>query len=1142
MRKVAVDGLYLEGIFGYPCLNIIFLMRIDADTTKATIKPLCLGPCMNLRSLPVIFLWLLCSGHALGKIAELSYKSADGEKTLKIQKAEIDVAIQNQDGLITYILHFRNDLNRPLEGDFTFEVPEGSHIHEFGMWINDRYQKGTVVGAHQARRAYETISRRMVDPGLLEWQRSHRFKMRVFPISPTKTTRVKLVLGQTAVVRNWIETFTIPSDLGDVELVLLSIRGSTLWRQEPEVLGLGKDWRLKSRDLKTMVNFRGEYSSSGEQLPKEIKLKNRIDVKRKSWGVVSTGAKGQAFHAWAVPKLEAKPLPPADHVVVFWDLSHSGASFHKTWLSQLEGYLKLRQPKSIDFYGVRHHVTSLGQKLPRNFLKLKKIDFVYDGATRLDGVLAKIKSLELKPKIEVLIFTDGVDSYDGGDLGATLAKGGFKGRSYIIGSKLAFRSPTLQRMAQILGSSMIPSHRADLSSRFRESPWVLSKVDGPGIKQVSFQPQTIYPGDGISLRGLTKGKDLPDIQLSFKNYVDNEVRTFKLPLHKSSSDQLGITTRFWAKEQIALHTPKRRQHKELIQSLALEHQLLSPYTSMVVLETCDDYREFGIDQSENCFSRGELLNKMGGFSRIDSFSNSESFDFDRGNLRSKISIRPLAFRPSGPSEGDDLVYEKDDEYLSEDGYDDLSDVQVGEYEPDSEIDDPSLSVLSSTDQDLPAEPPAPFIDELKASKKLGHNKFYEQYLSLKGDHQKDPYFFILSAQIMMELGDDILAERILSNLIEFSPGDVESLRIFGSELLAMMHLNEAREAFQLVKELRPDDPRGIRDLAYTYERLKNYPVAFKYYYLANRKVQSRTIERDLLRVAKSLATSGLNSQKKTKDLELFPEDRMIVTVSWNGFADVSFEVEEPGGFTLRKDGKPGLAGSRLDYTERVYPGVALAEYRNKVPAKGVYHFRLEAHSWDQIRLSKGLAVRLDFQVTSKGQVRQFTKTAFLDRLDRAVNAYSITIDDQNAPKAKIYFPTQIAKVNHLLGDKKFKQALKLVESLERQKTRHWESKRLLAKGDALMGLKKYHEAELLADQATIVDPNLIEATFLKIRAVARTKNKAKALMALKLLEVRPRNTRRINRAIKNFLEDEPDLALIRGSSDFEKTKAEMMAH
>ena len=126
----------------------------------------------------------------------------DGRNTpLTVGFHKVKVEIRDQIARTTIEESFVNHTGTRLEGVFHFPLPQDASISGFGMWINGELIEADVVEKQRAREIYETILRERRDPGLLEWTGGNIFKARVFPILPHSEKRIKIVYTQVLPLR-----------------------------------------------------------------------------------------------------------------------------------------------------------------------------------------------------------------------------------------------------------------------------------------------------------------------------------------------------------------------------------------------------------------------------------------------------------------------------------------------------------------------------------------------------------------------------------------------------------------------------------------------------------------------------------------------------------------------------------------------------------------------------------------------------------------------------------------------------------------------------------------------------------------------------------------------------------------------------
>ena len=111
---------------------------------------------------------------------------------LAVKYHHVMVGIRDQVAKTSIDQEFFNPTGARLEGIYVFPLPKGAVIRDFAMEIDGKITPAELLDAAKARGIYEDIVRKMRDPALLEYIGSGAFKVRIFPIEPRSTKRVKL--------------------------------------------------------------------------------------------------------------------------------------------------------------------------------------------------------------------------------------------------------------------------------------------------------------------------------------------------------------------------------------------------------------------------------------------------------------------------------------------------------------------------------------------------------------------------------------------------------------------------------------------------------------------------------------------------------------------------------------------------------------------------------------------------------------------------------------------------------------------------------------------------------------------------------------------------------------------------------------
>ena len=95
-------------------------------------------------------------------------------------------------------LYFHNGEARVREGRFQITLPAGAAVSRFAMENEGRWMEAEVVEQALARRAYDDFLHRGQDPALLEKAAGNQFTARVFPIPPNANKHLVISYSQTA--------------------------------------------------------------------------------------------------------------------------------------------------------------------------------------------------------------------------------------------------------------------------------------------------------------------------------------------------------------------------------------------------------------------------------------------------------------------------------------------------------------------------------------------------------------------------------------------------------------------------------------------------------------------------------------------------------------------------------------------------------------------------------------------------------------------------------------------------------------------------------------------------------------------------------------------------------------------------------
>jgi ferric-dicitrate binding protein FerR (iron transport regulator) len=118
------------------------------------------------------------------------------EAKLSLRKYHVDVHIEDGFARTTIDQTYFNNHPWRLEGTFYFPLPPDASLSRLAMYVGGDLMEGGMAERDYANAVYEQIVRSQRDPALLEWVDGSTFKMRVFPLEGRQEKRIVLSYTQ----------------------------------------------------------------------------------------------------------------------------------------------------------------------------------------------------------------------------------------------------------------------------------------------------------------------------------------------------------------------------------------------------------------------------------------------------------------------------------------------------------------------------------------------------------------------------------------------------------------------------------------------------------------------------------------------------------------------------------------------------------------------------------------------------------------------------------------------------------------------------------------------------------------------------------------------------------------------------------
>ena len=774
----------------------------------------------------------------------------NGEQPIQLQSAQITSVISGSMAQTTVHMVFFNPNRRALEGNLQFPLLPYQQITSFALDINGQLRPAVPVEKAKGRQVFEQVESRLVDPALLEVTQGNNFKLRVFPIPPGATRTVQLTYSENMARQdhNWIYTLPLGYESGLKQFSwTLNVNGS---KTEPSLEAGAREVKFAKIDAGYQLVIDDPQFAQIAQATVLIPSESTPQTFIQAFGA-------DTYFVTEIPvSADRMPRPLPKVVGILWDSSGSGANRQlAAELSMLDGYIKALGDAEIQLTCLRDHAqpTKVFQIRNGNWDELRKTlnQTAYDGASNLGDWKAD------RSVGEYLMFSDGLNNYGNGTF-PTLSK---KQRLYTINSAVVADTGWLGAKAEQTGGRMIQVAASASSIALHElltEGVQVRDIDATGAS--ALQLESAAPQQGwLRIAGKL---DSPKAQLSVTVSSNNKIQTLHIPV-SAHAPNYPLAAYLWASYRLRVLDADRDMQRAEIRRLGQKFGIPSAETSLIVLDTVEDYVRYDIAPPADYQAAFEQLRKM----RLDQ-SRTQKADHLSSVLKqfeAKVAWWETSFPKVKPHQ----------EILASSG----SDTEMQERrnrvtaarnaEMEQRLQSPSPVAAAP----MPTPPPAPivaavspisaprqstglqvevagivaaksatehaadngatitlkkwsstapYITRMKAASTA---TIYAVYLDEKPSYGNSSAFFLDAADMLLEKGERDLALRVLSNLAEMDLENRQVLRILGYRLMEMGAAEQAVPIFEKVVRLADDEPQSFRDLGLAYAAEKHYQQA-----------------------------------------------------------------------------------------------------------------------------------------------------------------------------------------------------------------------------------------------------------------------------------------------------------------------------
>ncbi|WP_045967780.1 VIT domain-containing protein [Flavobacterium sp. 316] len=526
----------------------------------------------------VILFLLFISQFVVGQNPQLTVKDKDSS-LVRLSKLKVSVKVVGNIAYTTTEMHFFNAAARDMEAELLFPLPEGVSVSRYAIDINGKMREAVPVNKNKGKQVFEAIEHRRVDPGLLERVEGNNFKTRIYPILPNKERIV--IIGYEQELTSYdtsflgyqmVSAYTKKIDSFELEV---SVVGSN---EKPIITNDGKEITIEKFNTIYQAKIQQEHYLPNDKLLVKIPITSAIPT-------VIAQANDNQYYFYANMHLEtekkAKALPKS--IGLLWDVSLSSAKRDtKKELELLDAYFKKLDNVAVSLYFVGFTfdkkadftITNGDWSALRNVLETIN----YDGGTRFSEI-------GFPKKDEILFFTDGLSTLSD----ATLPES--KQPVYTITSSVTADYAFLNYNAMKTGGAFINLNQVKKEEALDRL--LYKNLLFFGIKNNPTLVET-YPmigtsvTDNFSVSGISL---LPSNEITFLfGYDTNNLTEKKIQLDVKNQAIAEISVeKLWAQKKIANLEIQYEKNAEAIETMGKKYGIITPNTSLIVLEDINDY-------------------------------------------------------------------------------------------------------------------------------------------------------------------------------------------------------------------------------------------------------------------------------------------------------------------------------------------------------------------------------------------------------------------------------------------------------------------------------------------------------------------------------------------------------------------------
>ncbi|WP_462250295.1 VIT domain-containing protein [Ferruginibacter sp.] len=507
---------------------------------------------------------------------------------VQLQALKIEIKVCGTVTRTTWQMTFKNTTSKILEGTLNFPLKEGLSVSRYALDINGKMREAVPVDRGKGTEVFETIERRRVDPGLLEKIDGNTFRTRIYPINANSTRTVIIgYVEELPVNNNDALQYYLPLNLKDT-VTSFNLDVSVIQTATQPVFDSALNENIHFTQTNNTynsslqkTNYVPGYSLSFS-IPKPLDAAEVMlqEFENNYYYLINT----------RLQKNEKKKIMPST-LALLWDASLSGSNRNiKKEMELLDVYFKKINNVTVNLAVFSNTIKTTKTFLVQNgnWAALKEaIEIIqYDGATNFGNL--NLKNIMAD---EFILVSDGHQTL--GNKQMQLSNKPVN----CINSAAAADYSNLKFIALKTGGLLIDlqnTSAADAIKKLMNEPFRFLGIKQNNLIKENYPSMPVAVNSNFAVAGIAEeGIKEIVLQFGYGNTVTYE-KTIIINTETQLCENFDIT-KIFAQKKIAELDIQYNQNKNEIEKLGKQFGIVTRNTSLIVLETINDYVQYEIE-------------------------------------------------------------------------------------------------------------------------------------------------------------------------------------------------------------------------------------------------------------------------------------------------------------------------------------------------------------------------------------------------------------------------------------------------------------------------------------------------------------------------------------------------------------------